>query len=49
MSDRQGVEIDCCPQCRGVWQERRELDELIERRPRRHRRQPNARPPGSSR
>ena len=31
MSDRQGVEIDCCPQCRGVWLDRGELDELIER------------------
>jgi Zn-finger nucleic acid-binding protein len=26
MSDRQGVEIDCCPQCRGVWLDRGELD-----------------------
>ncbi len=31
MSDRQGVEIDYCPQCRGVWLERGELDKLIER------------------
>ena len=31
MSDRQGVEIDCCPQCRGVWLDRGELDKLIER------------------
>jgi hypothetical protein len=31
MSDRQGVEVDYCPQCRGVWQDRGELDKLIER------------------
>ena len=31
MSDRQSVEIDYCPQCRGVWLERGELDKLIER------------------
>jgi Zn-finger nucleic acid-binding protein len=30
-SDRQGVEIDYCPQCRGVWLDRGELDKLIER------------------
>jgi len=30
MTDRQGVEIDCCPQCRGVWLDRGELDKLIE-------------------
>ena len=31
MSDRQGVEIDYCPQCRGVWLDRGELDKLIDR------------------
>jgi len=31
MSERQGVEIDYCPQCRGVWLDRGELDKLIER------------------
>ena len=31
MSDRQGVEVDYCPQCRGVWLDRGELDKLIER------------------
>ncbi|MBC7986795.1 MAG: zf-TFIIB domain-containing protein [Sphingomonadaceae bacterium] len=31
MSDRQGVEIDFCPQCRGVWLDRGELDKIIER------------------
>ncbi len=31
MSDRQGVEIDYCPQCRGIWLDRGELDKLLER------------------
>lgn len=31
MSDRQGVEIDYCPKCRGVWLDRGELDKIIER------------------
>jgi Zn-finger nucleic acid-binding protein len=31
MTDRQGVEIDYCPTCRGVWLDRGELDKLIER------------------
>lgn len=31
ISDRQGVEIDFCPQCRGVWLDRGELDKVIER------------------
>jgi len=31
MADRQGVEIDFCPQCRGVWLDRGELDKIIER------------------
>lgn len=31
MSERQGIEIDYCPQCRGVWLDRGELDRLIER------------------
>lgn len=31
MSDRHGIEIDYCPQCRGVWLDRGELDKLIER------------------
>ncbi len=31
ISDRSGVEIDYCPQCRGVWLERGELDKIIER------------------
>ncbi|RJF90701.1 zf-TFIIB domain-containing protein [Sphingomonas cavernae] len=31
MSDRQGIEIDYCPQCRGIWLDRGELDKIIER------------------
>lgn len=31
MTDRQGVEIDYCSQCRGVWLDRGELDKIIER------------------
>lgn len=31
MSSREGVEIDYCPQCRGVWLDRGELDKIIER------------------
>ncbi len=31
MSDREGVEIDYCPQCRGVWLDRGELDKIIDR------------------
>ncbi len=30
MSDKQGVEIDYCPNCRGVWLDRGELDKLIQ-------------------
>lgn len=31
MSERQGIEIDYCPSCRGVWLDRGELDKIIER------------------
>jgi len=31
MTERQGVEIDYCPQCRGIWLDRGELDKIIER------------------
>jgi uncharacterized protein len=31
MSERSGVEIDYCPQCRGVWLDRGELDKILER------------------
>lgn len=30
MSEKQGVEIDYCPNCRGVWLDRGELDKLIQ-------------------
>jgi Zn-finger nucleic acid-binding protein len=30
-AQRQGVEIDCCPNCRGIWLDRGEIDSLIER------------------
>ncbi|MFU2316974.1 zf-TFIIB domain-containing protein [Rahnella sp. PCH160] len=31
MSERQGIEIDYCPDCRGVWLDRGELDKIIEK------------------
>ena len=31
MSERSGIEIDYCPQCRGVWLDRGELDKILER------------------
>ncbi|ESJ15941.1 MULTISPECIES: zf-TFIIB domain-containing protein [unclassified Cupriavidus] len=31
MAERQGVEIDYCPKCRGVWLDRGELDKILER------------------
>ena len=31
MADRQGIEIDYCPNCRGVWLDRGELDKIIDR------------------
>ena len=31
LAERQGIEIDYCPSCRGVWLDRGELDKLIER------------------
>lgn len=31
MTERQGVEIDYCPRCRGIWLDRGELDKLIEK------------------
>ncbi len=31
MTSREGIEIDYCPQCRGVWLDRGELDKIIER------------------
>ncbi len=31
IADRQGIEIDFCPDCRGVWLDKGELDKIIER------------------
>lgn len=31
ISERQGIEIDYCPECRGVWLDRGELDKMIEK------------------
>ena len=31
MTDRSGIEIDYCPECRGVWLDRGELDKIIDR------------------
>ena len=31
MTEREGVEIDYCPECRGIWLDRGELDRIIER------------------
>ena len=31
MSERQRVEIDYCPNCRGIWLDRGELEKIIER------------------
>ena len=42
LSERQGVEIDYCPACRGVWLDRGELDKLLERSQARDPRHPTA-------
>ncbi|WP_025132561.1 zf-TFIIB domain-containing protein [Leucobacter sp. PH1c] len=31
MSERQGIEIDYCPECRGIWLDRGELDKILDR------------------
>ena len=31
ITERQGIEIDYCPACRGVWLDRGELDKIIDR------------------
>ncbi|MBX9817914.1 MAG: zf-TFIIB domain-containing protein [Burkholderiaceae bacterium] len=33
LSERQGVEIDYCPSCRGIWLDRGELDKLLDKVP----------------
>jgi Zn-finger nucleic acid-binding protein len=30
-ADKQGIEIDYCPKCRGVWLDRGELEKIIDR------------------
>ena len=46
MSERSGIEIDYCPQCRGVWLDRGELDKIIERNERSIRPDDDDRPRG---
>lgn len=31
ISERKGIEIDYCPDCRGIWLDRGELDKILER------------------
>ncbi len=31
MTERQAIEIDYCPKCRGVWLDKGELDKIIEK------------------
>lgn len=31
LSEKQGIEIDYCPKCRGIWLDRGELDKIIEK------------------
>ena len=31
LADKQGIEIDYCPTCRGIWLDRGELEKLVER------------------
>lgn len=31
LADKQGIEIDYCPQCRGIWLDRGELEKIIEK------------------
>ena len=45
MTDRQGIEIDYCRDCRGIWLDRGELDRLIERAERAERSAPIPQPP----
>jgi uncharacterized protein len=56
MTNREGIEIDYCPKCRGVWLDRGELDKIIERSATQSARRPDERaaldprrPPGEYR
>ena len=31
MSEKKGIEIDYCPECRGIWLDRGELEKLLEK------------------
>jgi len=31
LSEKQGIEIDYCPKCRGIWLDRGELDKIVEK------------------
>lgn len=31
MSEKKGIEIDYCPECRGIWLDRGELEKLMEK------------------
>jgi Zn-finger nucleic acid-binding protein len=31
LAERQGIEIDYCPKCRGIWLDRGELEKIVER------------------
>ena len=48
ITDRQGIEIDYCPKCRGVWLDRGELDKLIDRSTQMTAAAPPPRPTGSA-
>lgn len=48
MTERSGVEIDYCPQCRGVWLDRGELDKIIERSSAAYSAPPPPPPPGQN-
>ena len=37
MAEKNGVEIDYCPECRGIWLDRGELDKIIEHHNHNHR------------
>ncbi|MEE2570022.1 zf-TFIIB domain-containing protein [Pseudarthrobacter sp. J64] len=48
MSERSGVEIDYCPQCRGVWLDRGELDKILDRAAQLDAGQVSAQPPAAA-
>lgn len=46
MTDRQGIEIDYCPNCRGIWLDKGELDKIIEKSLEQEQGQQNQQNPG---